>query len=90
MLNTDYIPCIAWGRNARYSEGLVIGDNVKIWGRIQSRQYQKKFDSGEVISKTAFEVSVSKMEIMGAEGKHSDKEVQNDENQKSISHDESV
>ena len=60
---SDYIPCISWGRNARYSEGLVIGDNVKVWGRIQSREYQKKFDSGEVISKTAYEVSVSKMEV---------------------------
>lgn len=60
---SDYIPCISWGRNARYSEGLVIGDNVKVWGRIQSREYQKKFDSGEIISKTAYEVSVSKMEV---------------------------
>jgi single-stranded DNA-binding protein len=60
---SDYIPCISWGRNARYSEGLVIGDNVKVWGRIQSREYQKKFESGEVISKIAYEVSVSKMEV---------------------------
>lgn len=60
---SDYIPCISWGRNARYSEGLIIGDNVKVWGRIQSREYQKKFDSGEVLSKTAYEVSVSKMEV---------------------------
>lgn len=60
---SDYIPCISWGRNARYSEGLVIGDNVKVWGRIQSREYQKKLDSGETLTKIAFEVSVSKMEI---------------------------
>lgn len=60
---SDYIPCISWGRNARYSEGLIIGDNIKVWGRIQSREYQKKTDNGEVISKTAYEVSVSKMEV---------------------------
>lgn len=60
---SDYIPCISWGRNARYSEGLEVGDNLKIWGRIQSRDYQKTLDSGEVITKTAYEVSVSKMEI---------------------------
>jgi single-stranded DNA-binding protein len=41
---SDYIPCIAWGRNARFSENLTIGDNIKIWGRIQSREYQKKLD----------------------------------------------
>ncbi len=60
---SDYIPCIAWGRNARYSQNLTIGDNIKIWGRIQSREYQKKLESGETISKTAYEVSVSKMEV---------------------------
>jgi len=60
---SDYIPCIAWGRNARYSQNLVVGENIKIWGRIQSREYQKKLESGESISKTAYEVSVSKMEV---------------------------
>lgn len=61
---SDYIPCIAWGRNARYSENLDIGSNVKVWGRIQSREYQKKFENGDVINKIAFEISVSKMEIV--------------------------
>lgn len=60
---SDYIPCIAWGRNARYSEGLSIGDNIKVWGRIQSREYQKKLESGDVLTKMAYEVSVSKMEV---------------------------
>lgn len=59
---SDYIPAIAWGRNARFSEKLNVGDHVRIWGRIQSREYQKKLAEGEVISKTAFEVSISKME----------------------------
>lgn len=60
---SDYIPCISWGRNARYSDNLTIGENIKVWGRIQSREYQKKRDDGSVLTKTAFEVSVSKMEI---------------------------
>ncbi len=64
---SDYIPCIAWGRNARFSEKLAVGDNIKVWGRIQSRTYQKKFESGEIINKVAYEVSVSKMEIAGKE-----------------------
>jgi primosomal replication protein N len=59
---SDYIPCIAWGRNARFSEKLKVGDRIKIWGRIQSREYQKKHYSGEVINKVAYEVSISKME----------------------------
>lgn len=71
---SDYIPCISWGRNARYSEGLTIGDNIKVWGRIQSREYQKKLDNGEVLSKTAFEVSVSKMEVCTGVQRHSEQE----------------
>ncbi len=59
---SDYIPCIAWGRNARFSEGLSVGDNLKIWGRIQSRKYQKKYNEGNVVTKIAYEVSISKME----------------------------
>ena len=60
---SDYIPCIAWGRNARYSSSLSVGDNIKIWGRIQSREYQKKISEDETITKTAYEISVSKMEV---------------------------
>ena len=59
---SDYIPCIAWGRNARFSEKLKVGDRIKIWGRVQSREYQKKTHNGEVINKVAYEVSISKME----------------------------
>jgi single-stranded DNA-binding protein len=60
---SDYIPCITWGRNARFSESLAIGDNIKVWGRIQSRSYQKKQESGDALTKVAYEISVSKMEI---------------------------
>lgn len=59
---SDYIPCIAWGRNAKYAENLNIGDNVIIKGRIQSREYQKKISETEVENKTAFEVSVARLD----------------------------
>lgn len=60
---SDYIPAIAWGRNARFASTLEVGENVKIWGRIQSRDYQKKIDEENVITKTAYEISISKMDI---------------------------
>jgi single-stranded DNA-binding protein len=59
---SDYIPCIAWGRNSRFCSSLKIGDNIKVWGRIQSRRYQKKYGDGNIVEKTAYEVSVSKLE----------------------------
>ncbi|MCL1864087.1 MAG: single-stranded DNA-binding protein [Defluviitaleaceae bacterium] len=59
---SDYIPCIAWGRNARYAGKLQVGDNIRLWGRMQSRQYQKKMDELTVVEKTAYEVSLSKIE----------------------------
>ncbi len=61
---SDYIPCIAWGRNARFASNLEVGENIKIHGRIQSRDYQKKISETETITKTAYEISVSKMETM--------------------------
>ncbi len=60
---SDYIPCIAWGRNARFASHLDVGDNIRIWGRIQSRKYQKKFPDGTAEERTAYEVSISKMEM---------------------------
>ncbi|MBQ6907140.1 MAG: single-stranded DNA-binding protein [Clostridia bacterium] len=61
---SDYIPVIAWGRNARYCKNINVGDNIKIWGRIQSRIYQKHISDEEIIEKTAYEVSVSRMEMV--------------------------
>ncbi len=61
---SDYIPCIAWGRNARFCENLDVGDHIRLWGRIQSREYQKKLHTGDLETKTAFEVSLSKMEFV--------------------------
>ncbi|MBE7028150.1 MAG: single-stranded DNA-binding protein [Ruminococcaceae bacterium] len=60
---SDYIPCIAWGRNARRLKDIPVGTNLKICGRMQSRQYEKKINECETEKKTAFEVSVSKVEI---------------------------
>ena len=64
---SDYIPCIAWGRNAKYAEGLEVGTHLKIWGRIQSRDYQKRLDDDTFITKTAYEISISKMESIPPE-----------------------
>lgn len=61
---SDYIPCIAWGRNAKYAETLNVGTNLKVWGRIQSREYQKRISEEEVETKTAYEISVSKLEAV--------------------------
>ena len=58
---SDYIPCIAWGRNARFVKNLCVGDKIAISGRIQSREYQKKFSDADVRTMTAYEVSVSKL-----------------------------
>ena len=59
---SDYIPCICWGRNARYADSFVVGGHVQIWGRIQSREYQKKLSETEFEKRVAYEVSVSKLE----------------------------
>lgn len=59
---SDYIPCIAWGRNARYASGFEVGSRVKLWGRVQSREYTKKISDMECEKRIAYEVSVSKLE----------------------------
>ena len=58
----DYIPCIAWGRNARFASGFSVGTRIQIWGRVQSREYTKKLSETECEKRTAYEVSVSKLE----------------------------
>lgn len=59
---SDYIPCIAWGRNARYAAGFEVGTHIQIWGRVQSREYTKKISEEENERRVAYEVSVSKIE----------------------------
>lgn len=64
---SDYIPCIAWGRNAKYAAGLNVGDNIEVWGRIQSRNYKKKITEEEIVEKTAYEVSVTRILLKNTE-----------------------
>ena len=60
---SDYIPCICWGRNARFASGFQVGERCEIWGRIQSREYMKKLDEDSLEKRVAYEVSVSKLEL---------------------------
>lgn len=59
---SDYIPCIAWGRNAAYAGGLSVGTKIRIGGRIQSREYKKKNEDGSMVEKIAYEVSIINIE----------------------------
>jgi single-stranded DNA-binding protein len=61
---SDYIPCIAWGRNARYASSFEIGSRIQIWGRVQSREYIKRINEEESERHVAYEVSVSKLEYV--------------------------
>ncbi len=64
---SDYIPCICWGRNARYASAFEVGEHVQVLGRIQSREYVKKLSETETEKRVAYEVSVSKLECMDGE-----------------------
>ncbi|MCU6748307.1 single-stranded DNA-binding protein [Faecalicatena acetigenes] len=64
---SDYIPCICWGRNARYASNFEVGEHVQVLGRIQSREYVKKLSETETEVRTAYEVSVSKLECLNEE-----------------------
>ena len=59
---SDYIPCIAWGRNARFAGGLEVGEHIQIQGRFQSREYAKKISDNEIETRVAYEVSVSRID----------------------------
>ena len=59
---SDYIPCIAWGRNAQYAARFTVGDRIKLTGRLQSREYQKLLENGEYIARMAYEVSAFTLE----------------------------
>ena len=64
---SDYIPTIAWGRNARFCQNVEVGTQVKIVGRVQSRQYEKKFEDGTSEIRVAYEVSVGSLEVIPEE-----------------------
>lgn len=61
---SDYIPCIAWGRNARFCENVPVGTEVRVIGRVQSRQYEKKYEDGTSEVKVAYEVSIASLEVI--------------------------
>ncbi|MBQ1312488.1 MAG: single-stranded DNA-binding protein [Blautia sp.] len=61
---TDYIPCICWGRTARFAAALMVGEKVHLYGRIQSREYTKKTEEEKTEVKTAYEVSVTNLELV--------------------------
>lgn len=73
---SDYIPCIIWGRNAKYCEHLETGSIVKVTGRVQSREYEKKHEDGTIEKRIAYEVSVSKFEIVEKANKQENEEVE--------------
>ena len=79
---SDYIPCISWGRNARFCQNMEVGTEVKIVGRVQSRNYEKKHEDGSVETRVAYEVSVASMEVVDEENIDSttDNETENVEN----------
>ena len=64
---SDYIPCITWGRNARFCENMQIGTELRLVGRVQSRPYEKKHEDGTVEQRTAYEVSISSLEFVNKE-----------------------
>ena len=64
---SDYIPSIAWGRNARFCQNMEVGTEVKITGRVQSRTYEKKYEDGTTETRVAYEVSIASMEVVNEE-----------------------
>ncbi len=80
---SDYIPCIAWGRNARFCQNIEVGVQVKIVGRVQSRTYEKKFEDGTVETRVAYEVSVGSLELIN-ENDSENEEASETENQEAV------
>ena len=76
---SDYIPCIAWGRNARFCENVAVGTEVRIVGRVQSREYEKKHEDGTVEKKVAYEVSVASLEVANQEDNSEESKEENQE-----------
>ena len=76
---SDYIPCIAWGRNARFCQNLEVGTQVKVIGRVQSRTYEKKHEDGSVETRVAYEVSIGSLEVVEEKETENEVEVENKE-----------
>ena len=79
---SDYIPCIAWSRNARFCENIEVGTEVKVVGRVQSRTYEKKYEDGTSETKVAYEVSISSLEIVKQDDDENKNDMVNEEEQK--------
>jgi len=76
---SDYIPCIAWGRTARFCQNLEVGSQVKVVGRVQSRTYEKKHEDGSVETRIAYEVSVGSLEVIDEKNEENEIETENQE-----------
>ena len=76
---SDYIPCIAWGRNARFCQNLEVGSQVKVVGRVQSRSYEKKYEDGTVQTRIAYEVSIGSLEVIEEKMEESKEEAESQE-----------
>lgn len=76
---SDYIPCIAWGRTARFCQNLEVGSQVKVVGRVQSRTYEKKHEDGSVETRIAYEVSVGSLEVIDEKNEENELETENQE-----------
>ena len=76
---SDYIPCIAWGRNARFCQNLEVGSQIKLVGRVQSRTYEKKHEDGSVETRVAYEVSVGSLEVIEENDNENSVETENEE-----------
>ena len=77
---SDYIPCITWGRNARFCSKMEVGTEVKVTGRVQSRSYEKKYEDGTVEQKVAYEVSISNLEVIEKKENEEENVTDNTEN----------
>ena len=76
---SDYIPCIAWGRNARFCQNLEVGSEVKIVGRVQSRTYEKKFEDGTSETRVAYEVSIGSLEVINQKDNENEEQAEGQE-----------
>lgn len=82
---SDYIPCISWGRTARFCQNLEVGSQVKVVGRVQSRMYEKKYEDGTVQNRVAYEVSVGSLEVIQEKEVEKEEEAVNEtENQEAV------
>ncbi len=81
---SDYIPCISWGRTARFCQNLEVGSQVKVIGRVQSRTYEKKYEDGTVQNRVAYEVSVGSLEVIKEKEIEKEEAVSETENQEAV------